>query len=74
MPPYDDKRRLRKLKRELKRAGNRKRRRQLQRIDAENAEDAPVEGFDILRYSTAGLNGADRDATRTNRSKRDSFS
>jgi hypothetical protein len=59
-----DKRRYRQLKRDLKRAGNRKRRRHFQR----DLRDNPLEGnpsdFEFGRDSTAGLNGNDRDATR----------
>jgi hypothetical protein len=59
-----DKRQLRKLKRELKRAGSRRRRRLLKRDLQENPEDAPHSEFDFGRSSSAGLNGLDRDATR----------
>lgn len=59
-----DKRHYRQLKRDLKRAGNRKRRRHLQRELVDNPEEAGQEGFDFGRDSTAGLNGMDRDATR----------
>lgn len=59
-----DKRSFRQLKRDLKRAGNRKRRRQLQRDLLGNPEDATHNTFDFGRNSTAGLNGNDRDATR----------
>jgi hypothetical protein len=59
-----DKRQYRQLKRDLKRAGNRKRRRHLQRALHENPEDARHEDFDFGRHGTAGLNGIDRDATR----------
>ncbi|HEY7428680.1 MAG TPA: hypothetical protein VH682_30905 [Gemmataceae bacterium] len=59
-----DKRQFRQLKRDLKRAGNRKRRRHLQRELLENPEDAGQSDFDFGRDSTAGLNGNDHDATR----------
>jgi hypothetical protein len=59
-----DKRSYRQLKRDLKRAGNRKRRRHLQRELQDNPEDAARSEFDFGRSSTAGLNGNDRDATR----------
>ncbi len=59
-----DKRKYRQLKRELKKAGNRKRRRQLQRDLLENPEEAAHSEFDFGRDSSAGLNGNDRDATR----------
>ncbi len=59
-----DKRRYRQLKRDLKRAGNRKRRRQLQRELVEHPENAGQTTFDFGRHGSAGLNGNDRDATR----------
>ena len=59
-----DKRQYRKLKRDVKKAGNRKRRLHLKRQLAENPEDAAREEFDFGRDSSAGLNGIDRDATR----------
>ena len=59
-----DKRRFRQLKRDLKQAGNRKRRRQLQRELRESPETAGQSEFDFGRDSTVGLNGNDRDATR----------
>ncbi|MGH7172326.1 MAG: hypothetical protein ACRELF_07235 [Gemmataceae bacterium] len=61
-----DKRGFRQLKRDLKRAGNRKRRRQLQRDLQDNPDDASSV-FDFGRDSSAGLNGNDRDATRRQR-------
>ena len=67
MPSSDDKRRLRKLKRDIKRAGNRKRRQHLKRQLAENPEQAADVDFDFGRDSSAGLNGIDRDATRRRR-------
>jgi len=60
----DDKRQLRKLKRDLKQAGNKRRRQHLKRELAENPEDAPFTEFDFGRTSSAGLNGLDQDATR----------
>jgi len=62
-----DKRKYRQLKRDLKKAGNRKRRRQLQRDLSENPEEAAHSEFDFGRDSSAGLNGNDRDATRRKR-------
>jgi hypothetical protein len=59
-----DKRNFRQLKRDLKRAGNRKRRRHLQRELRDNPEDAPFREFQFGRRGTAGLNGNDQDATR----------
>jgi hypothetical protein len=64
MPPHDDKRRLRKLKRDIKRTGNRKRRQHLKRTLADNPEAAADASFDFGRASSEFLNGNDRDATR----------
>ena len=59
-----DKRRYRKLKRDVKRAGNRKRRQHLKRALADNPEEAAHPDFDYGRDSSASLPGNDRDATR----------
>lgn len=59
-----DKRKFRQLKRDLKKAGNRKRRRHLQRELRDNPEGTSGSEFDFGRDSSAGLNGNDRDATR----------
>jgi hypothetical protein len=59
-----DKRQFRQLKRDIKRAGNRKRRRHLQRELRDNPEEAARTDFDFGRNSSAGLNGNDQDATR----------
>jgi hypothetical protein len=59
-----EKRRHRELKREVKRAGNRKRRQHLKRQLAEDPNGAAHVEFDFGRDSSAGLNGNDRDATR----------
>ncbi len=61
---HDDKRSLRKLKRNVKRAGNKSRRRHLKRELAEHPEDAAHAEFDFGRRTSATLNGLDRDATR----------
>jgi hypothetical protein len=58
------KRELREQKREVKRLGSQRRRRQLKRSLAENPEDAPDAQFDFGRYSSAKLNGIDHDQTR----------
>jgi hypothetical protein len=60
----DDKRRHRQLKRDLKKAGNRKRRQHLKRDLERNPEEAAHTEFDFGRDSSAGLNGIDQDATR----------
>ena len=59
-----DTRQFRKLKRDIKRAGSKRRRRHLKRELAENPEEAPYTEFDFGRNTSAGLNGLDRDATR----------
>lgn len=61
---HDDKRRVRKLKRDLKRAGNKARRQQLKRSLTEAPDDAAAPTYDFGRLSSAGFNGLDRDATR----------
>jgi len=60
----DDKRQFRQLKRDIKAAGNRKRRRTLQRALLDDPENAADVDFDFGRDSSAGMNGNDRDATR----------
>lgn len=59
-----EKRFYRKLKRALKRAGSKRRRRHLKEQLAEHPEDAPPSEFDFGCDASAGLNGIDRDATR----------
>jgi hypothetical protein len=66
-----DKRQLRKLKRDVKKAGNKKRRAHLKRELAENPEDAPHSEFDFGRHSSEGLNALDNDSTRRRPRKRD---
>jgi hypothetical protein len=62
-----DKRRYRQLKRDLKRAGNRKRRQHLKRDLDANPEEAAHTEFDFGRDSSASLNGNDQDSTRRRR-------
>ena len=59
-----DKRRYRQLKRDIKKAGNRARRRHLKRELTESPEEAAQTDFDFGRKSSASLDGYDRDATR----------
>jgi hypothetical protein len=66
-----DKRELRKLKREIKKAGNKARRQHLKRELAENPEEAPHSEFDFGRKSSKGLNALDNDATRRRPKGRD---
>jgi hypothetical protein len=62
---HDDKRRLRQLKRDLKRAGNKRRRQHLKReLREPRRAGAPYTEFDFGRGRSAGLNGRDRDPTR----------
>lgn len=60
----DDKRRQREMKREIKKAGNRKMRRHLDRDLARDPEHAHEAEFDYGQSSSAGLNGMDHDSTR----------
>jgi hypothetical protein len=59
-----DKRQLRKLKRDIKRAGNKRRRQHLKRQLADAPEEAAQAEFTFGRDSSTGYNGMDRDATR----------
>jgi hypothetical protein len=58
------KRELRKLKRGIKRAGNKHRRRQLKRDLTDNPEEAHHSEESLGRNQSSGLNGMDDDATR----------
>jgi len=58
------KRDLRQMKREIKRAGSQRRRRQWKRDLRENPEEAPYSEEDFGRFSTVELNGIDHDNTR----------
>jgi len=62
-----DKRRLRKLKRDIKRAGSKRRRRHLKRELTENPDEAPHSEFQFDRDSSAVWNGLDQDTTRRRR-------
>ena len=64
MPIDPRKRELRKLKRTLKRAGSKHRRRVLKRQLAENPEEAADAEEDVGRHSSEGLNRLDQDSTR----------
>ena len=65
MPADPHKRELRKLKRTLKRAGSKHRRRDLKRQLADDPEGAADAEEDFGRFSSQILNGLDQDATRT---------
>jgi hypothetical protein len=64
-----DKRDLRKLKREIKRAGNKRRRQHLKRNLEDNPDEAHHADYEFRRLSSATLNGMDRDATRRREAK-----
>ncbi len=64
MPHDPDKRQLRKLKRIIKRAGSKHRRRDLKRQLASNPEGASEVDEDLGRNRSEGFNGLDQDATR----------
>jgi hypothetical protein len=66
-----EKRRHRQLKRDVKKAGNRKRRQSLKRDLERNPEEAAHSEFDFGRDSSEGLNGNDHDSTRRHRNKRE---
>lgn len=59
-----DKKILRKLKRDIKKAGNKRRRQHLKRDLVDNPEEAAHSEFEFGRDSSAGFNGMDQDATR----------
>jgi hypothetical protein len=67
-----DKRQLRKLKREIKRAGGKRRRQHLKRTLHDDPEEAPHTEFDFGRTSSVGLNALDSDATRRTKRPRSS--
>ncbi len=59
-----EKRRQRRLKQQLKQAGNRRRRRELQRDLVDRPAEAHWSDEQLGRYQSRDLNGMDRDATR----------
>jgi len=59
-----DKRLLRKLKRDVKKAGTKRRRQVLKRDLVENPEEAHRTEFEFGRDSSTRYNGIDQDATR----------
>lgn len=65
--PHSDPRKkweLRQFKRDIKRAGNRKRRRFYDRELLRNPDEAHLTDFDYGRYSSEAMNGIDNDHTR----------
>ena len=59
-----EKRQVRKLKREIKQAGNRKRRAKLKRDLRDNPQEAHLTEPSVGKASSETLNGLDKDATR----------
>lgn len=64
MPADPHKRELRKLKRTLKRAGSKHRRRDLKRQLAENPSGAAEAEESFGKFSSQNFNGLDQDSTR----------
>lgn len=64
-----EKRELRLLKRDIKRAGNKHRRRQLKRDLVENPEEAAHSSDNVGRNSSTWLNGLYKDAKRRQRDR-----
>ena len=62
--PDPEKRLIRELKRVLKKRGNKARRADLKRSLERDPESAANDIGEVTRYSSAGLNGHDQDATR----------
>ncbi|HEX5269511.1 MAG TPA: hypothetical protein VFW33_03440 [Gemmataceae bacterium] len=58
------KKQLRKLKRDVKRAGSKRRRQYLKRQLTDSPEEAPHAEYDFGRNTSQTLNGLDLDATR----------
>jgi hypothetical protein len=59
-----DKRKYRQLKRDIKRAGSKHRRRDFKRQLRDNPDEAHWQDENFGRYSSAAMNGNDEDATR----------
>jgi hypothetical protein len=66
-----DKRLIRKMKRDLKRAGNKRRRQYLKRQLADDPAEAAHPDFAFGDLSSATWNGIDQDSTRRRQPKRD---
>jgi hypothetical protein len=64
MPPDPHKRELRELKRVVKRAGNKFRRREIKRQLEEDPNSVTNEEVDLGEKTSTGLNGLDKDSTR----------
>jgi hypothetical protein len=63
-----EKRQLRKLKRDVKQAGNKKRRQKLKRDLRDNPHEAHLTEPSVGKLSSETLNGLDKDATRKRKS------
>ena len=59
-----EKRQLRKLKREIKKTGNKRRRAHGKRELVDNPEEAHHDSFDFGRHSSTAFNGMDQDKTK----------
>ena len=64
MTRRDDKRMQRELKRSIKKAGNKRRRKSLKEDLRKSPEEAAHSEEDLGRYASESLNGIDQDATR----------
>ena|GEM_PF-1118605 len=64
VPPDPDKHKIRKLKRAVKKRGNKHRRALLKKTLDENPEGAAEVAEDLGRFRSDTLNGIDRDSTR----------
>lgn len=63
----DDKRRIRKTKKDYKRLGNKHNRRKMKRQLETNPEEADVKDHDLGKWKTEPMNGVDYDSTRKNK-------
>ena len=70
MAQRDEKRKLRQLKREIKKAGNKRRRQHLKRDLERNPEEAAHSEYDFGNLSSETLNRLDQDATRRKKPNR----
>ena len=57
---HDDKREIRKLKKTIKRKGNKRARRQLKQEVEQTPEDAPYSEIDYGQLNSKSMNGLDR--------------
>ena len=71
MPPDPQKRQLRKLKRDVKRAGSKHRRRDLKKQLTDNPEEAHEAEENLGRHRSETMNQLDNDTTRNKEPKHD---